>query len=517
MGVLPVLTPAQAARWDQESAQRGIGLHTLMEAAGRGIASVVTARMARRLRGGTLVAAGPGNNGGDGWVIARALHALGLPVWVVSPHGPRSELCGQVAGLARADGVRELDPDGPWPAASLVIDAILGTGARGPLRSSITSLVARIDELGLPVVAVDGPTGLDLETGVSYDGLRAELTITFGGYRRGHLLARDEVGDLCVIDIGFCPPDAAWPSLFEVRDAARMVPPLAAASHKGGRGRVVVVGGDVGMAGAPRLAGRAAFAAGAGLVHLAVAQDSAAAVAATEPDLQVALCDLRTVSDSLRALLERADAVVIGPGLGRGSGKARFVAEVASATRAPLVIDADGLMAFAGAAAELRHLAADRPVVLTPHAGEFRALFPEDAGRTATDPWGAAAAAAGATGAVVLLKGVPTVVVYPGEPPVTVAAGNPGLATGGSGDTLSGIIATWMAQGNDVVQAAAAGAQALGDAADIAARRVTARSVRPMDVIEALPDVWRRWDLERREPALGIAPIRHELPAPLRI
>ncbi|MFN0178091.1 MAG: NAD(P)H-hydrate dehydratase [Gemmatimonadales bacterium] len=517
MSLLPVLTPAQAARWDHDTAQRGVSLHTLMESAGRGIVAVLTTRYPRALKLGAIVAAGPGNNGGDGWVIARALHALGVPVWVVSPSGPRSELCGHVADLARSDGVRELDPEGPWPAAGLVVDAILGTGARGPLRSSVTALVARIAELALPIVAVDGPTGLDLETGVTYEGLCAELTITFGGYRRGHLLARDEVGDLCAIEIGFAPPDRSWPVLFETRDAARVAPPFAAASHKGGRGRVVVVGGDQGMTGAARLAGRSAFAAGAGLVHLLVPEECAALIAPTEPDLQLACCDLRHLDARANDLLARADAVVIGPGLGRAPGRAAFVAEVASATVAPLVIDADGLMAFAGNPGDLAALVGDRAVVITPHAGEFRALFPSESASIAIDPWGATAAAAGIVGAVVLLKGVPTVVVHPGEAPITVAAGNPGLATGGSGDTLSGLIATWLAQGNDAAQAAAAGAQALGEAADIAARRTSARTVRPLDVIAALPDVWKRWDLERREPSVPNAPIRHELPAPIRV
>ena len=280
---------------------------------------------------------------------------------------------------------------------------------------------------------------------------------------------------------------------------------------------MVIVGGDVGMSGAARLAGRSAFAGGAGLVHLVAPEETTGHLAAAEPDLQFAASGFDRLSEAARAVLGRADAVVIGPGLGRSSGRAAFIAEIGAATRAPLVIDADGLMAFAGNTRGLAALAVDRAVIVTPHAGEFRALFPAESASLATDPWGAADAAAGSLGAVVLLKGMPTVVAQPGAAVITVAAGNPGLATGGSGDTLSGLIATWLAQGNDSCQAAAAAAQALGDAADIAARRTSARTVRPMDVIAALPDVWKRWDLERREPTVPIAPIRHELAAPIRV
>ena len=157
------------------------------------------------------------------------------------------------------------------------------------------------------------------------------------------------------------------------------------------------------------------------------------------------------------------------------------------------VIDADGLVALKNERAAFLALARARPVVCTPHLGEFRALFGELAHDLETAPWEAASAAARASSTTVLLKGVPTVVACPDGALLTVAAGNPGLATGGSGDVLSGIIATLLAQGIELPEAAALGAQALGDAADHAARRVTARAMRPMDVVHALPDVWRLW------------------------
>jgi NAD(P)H-hydrate epimerase len=521
---IPVLTPAQAAEWDHRTAELGLAPVALMESAGRGVVALLTARFPRALRQGTLVACGPGNNGGDGWVIARALHGLGLPVWVVVVPGTPSPLNRLEAALARQAGVREVAADGPWPNGGLVVDAVLGTGAKGAPRPPLPALLARLGDLALPVVAVDGPTGLDLEDGVSHGALAATLTVTFGGYRRGHLLARDEVGDLAVLEIGFVAPDPAWPALFAAEWASRALPPLPARSHKGSRGRIVVVGGDAGMIGAARLAARAAFAAGAGLVHVLAPGPSVAAISQAEPDVQTAECPLgEPLPARARELLGRADAVVVGPGLGRAAGRGAWVEALAGLTAAPLVLDADGLMAFAGDPGALARLGARGGLVLTPHAGEFRALFPEWASRLGVDPWGLADQAARAIGAVLLLKGVPTVIgdgrgrdggAEPRPAPLTVAAGNPGLATGGSGDTLSGIIATWLAQGIDARLAAALGAQALGEAADLAARRSATRSIRPADVTQALADVWRHWELIREGPPAVVAPILHELPAP---
>ncbi len=517
MSALPVVSAEQAAAWDRLTVDAGLPAVALMENAGRAAAAFLTARYGPAMGRGTLIAVGPGNNGGDGWVIARALHQLGWPVWVVPVPGNRSPLNQLQAQLAETSSVRKLEPDGPWPAVGLVVDALLGTGASGHPRPPIDSLLARLAELELPVAAIDGPTGLDLDTGVSRDALQADLTLTFGGYRRGHLLARDEVGDVVVLEIGFVPPPPDWPTVLHEREAVRAAVRLAAASHKGSRGRVVVVGGDIGMTGAARLAARAAFAAGAGLVHVAGPAESLAVLAQAEPDLQTVATGFDRPSTALAELASRADALIVGPGLGRHAGRADFIRALAAIGRAPLVIDADALMAFQGDPGGLAEAIAGRIAVLTPHAGEFRALFPALASALGVDPWGAATEAAAILGATVLLKGVPTVVAGPGHAPITVVAGNPGLATGGSGDTLSGVIGTWLAQRGEPGLVASAAAHALGEAADIAARRLTARSVRPMDVIAALPDVWRRWDQVRRETSAARAPVLHTLTAPIGV
>jgi hydroxyethylthiazole kinase-like uncharacterized protein yjeF len=511
---LPVLSPLQSSAWDQKAVAAGIELATLMECAGRSVAAVIWDRYATALRDGVLIAAGPGHNGGDGWVIARALHRLDVSVWVTAPVPSGAALTDHMARLARAEGVREVAPDGPWPAAGLVVDALLGTGASGPPRAPLAQLLQRLLDLEVPVVAVDGPTGVDLGTGIVHGAPRADLTVTFGGLRRGQLLARDEVGPVVVTDIGHPPPDPVWPLLVTDDDAAGWLRRLTARDHKGSRGRVVVVGGDAGMTGAVRLASRAAFAAGAGLVHAVSPPSTVETLVTAEPDLQTLAHPFdRPPSEQLLELLAKADAVVIGPGLGRAPGRRELVTALVRAA-STAVLDADALIAFQGATQSLRELADGRALVLTPHPGEFRTLFPDLAAERELDPWRAAAAAAEVSGAVVLLKGVPTVVARSGATVFTVAAGNPGLATGGSGDVLSGIIGTLLAGGTAPDLAAALGAQILGRAADTAARRTTARGMRPMDVIAAFPDLWREWALRRDRGVALRPPILLELARP---
>ncbi len=515
--LLPVLSPEQASEWDRRAEAAGIALVTLMDAAGRAAANVIAARFPDRLAGGVLVTAGPGNNGGDGWVIARALHQLDVPVFVAPVAAEGSPLNREMAARASAEGVRAVEPDGPWPAVTLAVDALLGTGAKGALRPTILALVDRLNELEVPLVAVDGPTGVDLATGTTHGAsVVAKLSITFGGLRRGHLLARDECGDVVVVDIGHPAADPDWPNFLTDIEAARVQGRFASRDHKGTRGRLAVIGGEPGMSGALRLAARSAFAAGAGLVHAVAPAATIDVLVTAEPDLQTLKHEFTApLSPALIELLDRSHAVVVGPGLGRGDARREFVAAVMRRSRC-VVLDADALNAFVGSVSELRELTAGRMVVLTPHAGEFRRLFSAQADGAECDPWSAAARAAEASGCTVLLKGVPTVVASQVGPLFTVAAGNPGLATGGSGDVLSGLVGTFLAQLQHPGSSAAVAAQALGRAADLAARRVTARAMRPMDVIGALPDLWRTWETMRLVRAPSRPPVLLELEAPQR-
>lgn len=496
--MVPVLTPEQCQAWDRAAEAAGRPLRMLMETAGRAVARAVVQHHGEAARGGVLVACGPGNNGGDGWVAARALHCHGHRVAVVESAAPAAGIAAEARRAALEDGVPLLDADAPWPAVTLLVDALLGTGASGAPRGTVATLTARLASLSLPVVAVDGPTGLDLATGEDHGALRAATTVTFGGPRRGHLRARDAIGNLVVSEIGFPRADPAWPRLVDRCWAAAHLPGFASNVHKGDRGRVVIVGGSEGMSGAARLAARAAFAAGAGLVHVVTTPASASDLSTAEPDLQVRGHRFAAPLDpELIALLSGADAVVIGPGLGRDGGRADFVLAVLGHARRA-VLDADGLSVLAGAAASLDGATAG-PLILTPHPGEYRTLF-ADLAAELDDPWNAASAASVASGATVLLKGVPTVVATGAEAPLTIAAGNPGLATGGSGDVLSGIIGALLGAGVEPHVAAAAGAQALGDAADLAAARVGVRGMRPMDVIGALPEVWAAWREAANDP-----------------
>jgi len=366
-------------------------------------------------------------------------------------------------------------------------------------------------EYGAPILAVDGPTGLDLTSGEAHGPVRAQLTVTFGGPRRGHLLAREWCGKVVVVDIGFPPPDGAWPLLITDRWAAERLPRLAPQMHKGDRGRVCVVGGADGMSGAALHAARAALAAGAGLVKLVAARETIAAAQASLPDVLTVESALgETIEPAVGEAIDWADALVLGPGLGREPRDARepFVRDVLGRRPVPTVVDADALHFLQNL--QNLHQPPSR-LVCTPHLGEFRALAGDAlADEAANDRWSAAARAATKLKCTVLLKGVPTVIADLRGPEHVVASGNPGLATGGSGDLLAGFIGAFLARGTAPAEAAALGAHALGRAAEQGARQWTARSLRPADVLAALPDVWRGWkDVRPARP-----PVLVELEAP---
>ncbi len=262
--------------------------------------------------------------------------------------------------------------------------------------------------------------------------------------------------------------------------------------HKGDRGRVTVVGGSNGMTGAALHAARAALAAGAGLVKLVAGKETITAARASLPDVLTVESALGgggggpELEPAAAEAVEWADAIVVGPGLGREPARAQFLKAVLARRAVPTVLDADALTLFQGPA--------ERPMVLTPHLGEFRAQFGDQlADEAANDRWAAAAKAAQKVKATVLLKGVPTVIADLRGPIHVVASGNPGLATGGSGDLLAGFIGAFLARGSAGPEAAALGAHALGRAAEHGARQWTARSLRPADVLAALPDIWRAW------------------------
>ena len=502
--IIPVLSAAEAAAWDaraQEAA--GIPSRVLMETAGRATAAVLARHHEQQLARGVLVLCGRGNNGGDGWVTARALAALGVSVTgVMVGVDPSPDNVANCA-LAREQGVRVIGPQDDWGAPGLVVDALLGTGATGAPKAEIAAVIERLMRLALPVVAIDGPSGLDLTTGVVHAPcVRAATTVTFGGFRRGHLLQRTVCGRVVVAEIGFPPADPSWPGVVTDAWLGRVLSPFGAEMHKGERGKILVIGGADGMAGAAVFAARAALRSGAGLVKLAASANSVQAAQAGNPDILALATPLDDVTAELGEALEWADAVVLGPGLGRGAERSRLTRAVLERLTKPVLLDADGLMAFRGAAAELATLLAGKRVLLTPHRGEFAALYPDLAERSRRDPFAAAAEAAGRVGQAVLLKGVPTIAAAPGLPLLVSAAGNPGLATGGTGDVLAGMAATWLARGAPPQVAGAAAAHVHGRAAEDVARHRSVRSLRPDDLLGVLSPLWR----ELAEPKSEIVP-----------
>lgn len=445
---LELLTPAEMARADAAAIAGGVSGMVLMEAAGRAVARAAQSRF-RPCR--TLVLAGPGNNGGDGYVAARLLERAGWPVAVAALAPPRP---GSDAARAAARWRGPTVPFVPAEAhrAGLVVDAVFGAGLTRNLEGAAAETLAAASA---PILAVDVPSGLDGETG-SVRGFapQAELTVTFFRRKPGHLLlpGRALCGELLLADIGLPAtvlPDIG-PRAFHNRPGLWSLPVLAQAAHKYTRGHLTILGGDA-MTGATRLAAGAAHRAGAGLVTVA-APDTAAAATYRAGEAETIV-----TTEPVAALLgdERRAVWLLGPGLPPTPATRDALRRVVEAKRA-VVADAGALLACADAPDLLGGAA-----VLTPHAGEFARVF----GEVGADKPAAARAAAARTGAVVLLKGADTVVAAPDGRVAINDNAPPSLATGGTGDVLAGVIAALLCQGLAPFEAAAAGAWLQGEAA----------------------------------------------------
>ena len=483
-----------------------------MQRAGAAAAAEVALRYAEHLTGGVLIATGSGNNGGDGWVIARALHAVGIRVRVVECVAARSPDAVAERALAVDDGISVSTDIASMRTGGerIIVDALLGTGfsAGAPLRGSIAAAVEELGALasdGRTLVGIDLPSGLDASTGVNEGMAPCALTITFGTIKRGHLIARDLCGAIVVVDIGLgaraMPP--AHPGLATTAWFRDALPRIAASAHKGTRRKVAIIGGAAGMAGAVILAARAALRSGAGMVKCAVAPESLLALQEAEP---AALSTAWPTSDAQfdEEIGGFADAILIGPGLGRHDTRA-MVERVLRRFAGPVVLDADALNAFDGDVDALLPLVGSRAALLTPHPAEFARLLGETTQRVLDDRFEMPAVAALRSGATVLLKGVPTIITSPTGSTIVVAEGTPVLGTGGSGDMLGGIAVTLLAQSGDALVAGALAAFAHGRAA----AAVSARQVRGFtldDVLGALPSVWGLSALTPRPPILGELP-----------
>jgi NAD(P)H-hydrate epimerase len=400
----------------------------------------------------------------------------------------------------------------------LVIDGLLGTGARGAPHGAVDEAIALIERLranGATVVSLDVPSGIDATTGrCAGRSVTADLTLTFGTMKRGILSARDRCGAIAVLDIGLGPyvelADGA-PPLVDARYVARVIPSIPADAHKGTRKRVAIVGGAVGMAGAVVLAARAAARSGVGMVKLVVAAGSFPVVQEAEPS---ALATVWPDDDETlrRDVAEWADVVAIGPGLGRTEETRRFVERILRIWKGPVVVDADGLNVFAGDADALGTLLAGRAALLTPHPAEFARLAQIGIDEVLASRFDIACALAQRCRAVVLLKGVPTIVSAPDGTQLVSATGSPTLATAGSGDVLTGIAATLLAQTADPLAAGAAAAWVHGRAAELAQEASpgvgyrSARGTTLDDVLAALPATWQLDPRPTRYPVLAELP-----------
>ena len=451
-----LLTNAEMARADALAAEAGRDVDALMRAAGLAVATVVAARFPR---GRILVLCGPGNNGGDGYVAARELAARGREVRVAAPGGvpPRAGPAARAAASWR--GPVEAATPASLAGAELLVDALFGAGLSRDLEGEARALVEAMAASGLPIVAVDMPSGVDGDTGaVRGAAAPAAASVTFFRRKPGHLLlpGRALCGETMLADIGL-PGEVLGPiapRCFENLPGlwGDALPRPLAEGHKFARGHVLVVGGEA-LGGAARLAAIAALRAGAGLATI-VAPDAALAAHRAAADASMMVEALPADGGLAASLADaRRNALVVGPGNGVGEATRGRVLEALRSGRA-CVLDADALTSFAGAPARM-FAALGGPVVMTPHEGEFARLF---ADACAGDKLSRARAAAAASGAVVLLKGADTVVAHPDGRAAINANAPPDLATAGSGDVLAGTIAGLMAQGMPPFEAAAAGA-----------------------------------------------------------
>lgn len=470
----------------------GVPGEVLMETAGRAVADRVLVMLARGDRASAQVGiiCGAGNNGGDGFVVARHLHLLGIDVFAVliGDEGRLPEDAANNRKRMLALEIPVVDRDWAVPPGGVVVDALFGTGLARPLEGLVRSAVLRINaarQAGAAVISVDLPSGLDADTGqVMGVAVQADETVTIGLPKLGLCLepGRSHAGRIHVARIGIadeapdCVPRA---ELWTRASCAARLPARPTAGHKGSFGHVLLVAGSRGKTGAAHLAALGAARAGAGLVTLAcpagvgeileikTTEAMTAPVADTEDHHFAAAAISRLVS-----LAGARDVVAIGPGVGQHPETAGLMCELAKLVEQPLVIDADGLNAFAGESG-LPSILKSRSAatVLTPHPGEAARLLGLTPAEINLDRVGAARKLAAATGAVVLLKGAGTVVSAPDGHVAINPTGGPELSAGGTGDVLTGVLAAFMAQGLGAFEAAVLAAWVHGDAGDRLARR----------------------------------------------
>jgi NAD(P)H-hydrate epimerase len=505
----PLYTASEMRALDSWAiSERGIASLDLMERAGAGVAAAVSELEPAGL---VRIVCGKGNNGGDGLVAARSLLDMGIEaesllLW------PASELSGDAVAnyerLVSAGGtVKDVTAD-DLPSAlagtAVAVDAILGTGFSGAPRAPVDDAIDALNDLDCPVVAVDVPSGADASTGaVEGKCVRANTTVTFHASKLGLWIrpAKEFAGRVEIVDIGI-PVEVSAPADAEAKAALirpgvlDLVPRRAAGSTKFSSGSVLVIGGSTGLTGAVCLACEAAMRAGAGWVRAAV--PASLNVVFEQKLTEVMTVPLPDADGDLQAdkvdrvleAAERADSVVLGPGLGRAPGAFELARALVAALDRPLLVDADGLNALAG---ELELVAGRKaPTVLTPHTGELARLLGKESAEISERRLAHAREAAERSQATVVLKGDDSIVAEVAGGIGVSPGGSAGLATAGTGDVLSGVIGAFLAKKLGPFEASCAGVQAHAQAGWIAATQLGVDSVIASDVITALPGALRR-------------------------
>lgn len=481
---LPLYDAARLRRLEMQAiALSGGDASGLMEAAGEAAWRELLRHWPQAQR--IVVACGPGNNGGDGYVLARHAHAAGREVRVLrlDAHAARSEPARRAEAAYRAAGGRVDAFAGTLADADVLVDALFGIGLSRAPDPATTALILAIQRSSLPVLSLDLPSGVDGDGGqVPGAAVHATRTIEFmarhAGLRTGAAL--DHAGELSLATLDL-PPAAfdgidPFATLLHPGVLVHFLQPRPRDTHKGANGHVLCVGGDAGMGGAISLCAEAALRVGAGLVSVATREANAPALAARLPE-----CMARGVESAhqLHAMLERAGVIALGPGLGQGDWS-RDLYDAALASPRPLVVDADALNLLAAHPRKLHG------VILTPHPGEAARLLECTVVEVQCDRFAAAGRLAARFDAVVVLKGAGTVIAAPGVVPCVIDAGNPGMAVGGMGDVLAGVVAGLRAQGLSSCDAACCGALLHAAAGDLAAAQGGERGLLPSDLFPFL-------------------------------
>jgi NAD(P)H-hydrate epimerase len=473
-------TPSEIAELDRKTINSGTPALVLMERAGLSIAETVCS-MASPEEGTIVVYTGPGNNGGDGFVSARFLLQRGYNVIVRPSFSSSSNITeGCRTNMDRflfAEGVISYEPQ---VAASIAVDALLGVGFAGDLRGGTLDLAVECSGLNVPIVAVDMPTGVDGLTGqCDHSAIKADVTVTFAAPKLGLLLPPGcgHCGSLLLKDIGIHIPANDLRRVMTRNYARTLLPRRPVDAHKGTFGRVLVLAGSEKMPGAPQMAATGALRSGCGLVEMCVPLPASPAIAGRIPE---ALCTYFLPGD-VTSLPDPEDfsVAVVGPGMGMNGSTERILRHILGTWTIPVVLDADALNVIDSSIAEMLK-SYPGEVVITPHPGELKRLT--GCGDDLNARYAAAEKTARALSCSVLLKGKPSIVFSQEGHRTTIPTGNNGLATGGSGDVLSGVIAGLIAQGSSGLDALCLGAYLHGLSADILAGTTSVRSLIPSDV-----------------------------------